>query len=203
VRRAFPQASERRVCRLLEVPRSAMRTAPAEKRLGRPLDAVLVERIRKLIKDHPTYGYRKLWALLRYGEGLLVNLKAVYRILKAKRWFVHQRSVTPRPRVQGRRSVAPSSNARWAIDLTHVYCGEDGWGHLAAIIDCCDREIVGWQFSLRGRAREAERALECAFRRKRSASPGFSIASPRRPRQRLTRSVIYPLRITSLSVSFG
>ncbi|MDI9599377.1 MAG: hypothetical protein QM323_07790 [Acidobacteriota bacterium] len=43
----------------------------------------------------------------------------------------------------------------------------------------------------------------CAFRRKRSASPGFSIASPRRPRQRLTRSVIYPLRITSLSVSFG
>lgn len=64
MRRAFPQASERRVCRLLEVPRSAMRTAPAEKRLGRPLDAVLVERIRKLIKDHPTYGYRKLWALL-------------------------------------------------------------------------------------------------------------------------------------------
>ena len=56
MRRAFPQASERRVCRLLEVPRSAMRTAPAEKRLGRPLDAVLVERIRKLIAKHPTFG---------------------------------------------------------------------------------------------------------------------------------------------------
>gem|GEM_PF-6687891 len=24
-----------------------------------------------------------LWALLRYGEGLLVNLRAVYRILRA------------------------------------------------------------------------------------------------------------------------
>ena len=46
------------------------------------------------------------------------------------------------------------------MDLTHIYCGEDGWGHLAAIIDCHDREIVGWEFSLRGRAREAERALE-------------------------------------------
>jgi len=43
---------------------------------------------------------------------------------------------------------------------THVYCGEDGWGHLAATIDCCNREIVGFEFSLRGRAREAERALE-------------------------------------------
>lgn len=132
-----------------------------------------------------------------------MNLKAVYRILKAKRWFVHQRSVTPRPRVQGRRSVAPSSNARWAIDLTHVYCGEDGWGHLAAIIlPPRPARVAGWQFSLRGRAREAERALECAFRRKRSASPGFSIARSRRPWQRLTRSVIYPAT-TSLSVSFG
>jgi len=52
------------------------------------------------------------------------------------------------------------SDVRWAIDLTHVYCGADGWGHLTPIIDCCDREIVGWEFSLRGRTREAERALE-------------------------------------------
>jgi putative transposase len=36
----------------------------------------------------------------------------------------------------------------------------DGWGHLAAVIDCHDREIVGYEFSLRGRAKEAERALE-------------------------------------------
>ena len=128
--------------------------------MRRPLDTVLVERIRELIKDHPTFGYRKLWALLRYGEGLLVNLKAVYRILRAKRWFVRQRTVTPRPRAQGRTSVAPASNVRWAMDLTHIYCGDDGWGHLAAIIDCHDREIVGWEFSLRGRAREAVHALE-------------------------------------------
>ena len=83
--------------------------------------------------------------MLRYAEGLLVNAKAVYRILKAKRWFACQRTVTPRPRVQGRRSVAPASNVRWAMDLTHVYCGADGWGHLAAIIDCHDREIVGFR----------------------------------------------------------
>jgi len=32
--------------------------------------------------------------------------------------------------------------------------------HLAAVIDCHDREVVGYEFALRGRAREAERALE-------------------------------------------
>jgi transposase InsO family protein len=46
------------------------------------------------------------------------------------------------------------------MDLTHIYCRVDGWGHLAAIIDCHDREIVGYEFALRGRTREAERALE-------------------------------------------
>jgi putative transposase len=148
VRQAIPQASQRRICRVLEVSRSSVRAAAAEKRQRRPLDETLVTRIRALIARHPTFGYRRLWALLRYADGLVVNLKAVYRILQAKRWFVHQRAVTPRPRVQGRRSIAPASNVRWAMDLTHVYCGEDGWGHLAALIDCCDREIVGYGVQL-------------------------------------------------------
>jgi putative transposase len=70
--------------------------------------------------------------------------------------------VTPRPRVQKRRSRAERSDQRWAMDVTHVPCGRDGWGHLTAVIDCHDREIVGWEFALRGRAKEAERALEGA-----------------------------------------
>ena len=45
---------------------------------------------------------------------------------------------------------------------THIACGEDGWGHLAMVIDCHDREVVGAEFALRGRAKEAERALEDA-----------------------------------------
>ncbi len=156
----FPYASERRVCRLLSVPRSAM----SERRSGSPkeptTDRLLTDRIGELIQKHPTFGYRRLWALLRFRDGLLVNRKTVYRILKLKGWFCHERRHTPRPRVKGLRSRAERSNQRWAMDLTHIYCGDDGWGHLAAVIDCHDREIVGYEFSLRGRAKEAERALE-------------------------------------------
>lgn len=46
------------------------------------------------------------------------------------------------------------------MDVTHIDCGADGWGHLAAVIDCHDRQIVGFEFALRARAKEAERALE-------------------------------------------
>ena len=46
------------------------------------------------------------------------------------------------------------------MDVTHIDCGSDGWAHLAAVIDCHDRELVGYEFARRGRAKEAERALE-------------------------------------------
>ena len=95
-------------------------------------------------------------------DGVLVNKKAVYRVLKLKGWFVSNRQSTPRPRVKGMKSRADKSNERWAMDVTHIPCGVDGWGHLAAIIDCHDRQIVGFEFALRGRAKEAERALESA-----------------------------------------
>ena len=48
------------------------------------------------------------------------------------------------------------------MDVTHILCRRDGWGHLAAVIDCHDRELIRFEFALRGRAREAERALEAA-----------------------------------------
>jgi putative transposase len=95
-----------------------------------------------------------------FATGSASPPKTVYRICALKRWFVHQRPVAPRPWVQGRISHAGRSNERWATDLTHVYCGRDGWAHLVAVIDCHDRELIGHEFALRGRAKEAERALE-------------------------------------------
>jgi hypothetical protein len=59
------------------------------------------------------------------------------------------------PAPSARARQAARSNERWATDLTHVYCGADGWAHLAAVIDCHDREIVGYEFARRGRAKEA------------------------------------------------
>lgn len=150
--------SERRVCRVLGV--SRWRPRPPAARRAPPVDAHLAELIRFLIARHATAGYRLLWALLRSEHGVIVAKKTVYRILKLKGWFVHQRPTTPRPRARGLVSRAARSNERWAMDLTHIACGDDGWGHLAVVIDCHDREFVGVEFALRGRAKEAERAVE-------------------------------------------
>ena len=162
MRRERAGISERKVCRVLHVSRSALYRRVQGKCSAPKLTDNLVAHLHELIQEYPTFGYRRLWALLRYRDGLTVNRKTVYRALRIKQWLVHQCPRTPRPRAQRRRSRAPQSNQRWAMDVTHIPCGQDGWGHLTAVIDCHERELIGYEFALRGRAKEAERALEAA-----------------------------------------
>ena len=144
---------------MLHVSRSAVNRQPTNRAVVKKCNRRLEKYIERLIRTYPTFGYRRIWAMLR-RRGVTVNKKTVYRILKINGWFVKNRIATPRPRAAGRRSVVDISDVRWATDVTHIHCGRDGWGHLAAVIDCHDRELIGFEFALRGRAREAERALE-------------------------------------------
>jgi putative transposase len=46
--------------------------------------------------------------------------------------------------------------------MTSIWVAEHGWVYLNAIIDCCTREIVGWDLSLRCRAQEAIAVIAAA-----------------------------------------
>ena len=89
---AVERASLRRVCAVLEVPRSGLCAGEARCAAAPPhsVNESLAAQLRALIQTHPTFGYRRLWAMLQSRYGLLVNRKAVYRILKVKGWFCHQ-----------------------------------------------------------------------------------------------------------------
>ena len=50
----------------------------------------------------------------------------------------------------------------WSADLTKIYCGEDGWCPLIAVVDNGSREVPGYRFSRKGRALEATDALDRA-----------------------------------------
>ena len=155
------------MCGVLKVPRNVCQSGRKRKEKGLKriphINEDLAEKIRILINEYPTYGYRRIWALLKFRDGTQLNKKTVHRILKLKGWLVTNRSKTPKPRVKKKRSRTENSNIRWATDMTHIQCGEDGWGNLVAVIECCDSSIIGYEFALRGRAREAERAIENAF----------------------------------------
>ena len=45
----------------------------SSKKRGCAQQAALLERIRGLKAEHPFWGYRRIWAYLRYVDGLIVN----------------------------------------------------------------------------------------------------------------------------------
>ena len=53
------------------------------------VDELLATRLARLLEEHPTYGYRRLWALLRHRDGVQVDKKTVYRVLRIKvGWYI-------------------------------------------------------------------------------------------------------------------
>lgn len=151
------------LCRWFGVPRSTVYYR-AQRRAAAPLDAAVVALVRRVIEANPTFGVRRITAIVRRQLAAAVNRKKIHRIITTNGWQVRQRPQGQRPRVQGWVSQAARPNERWAIDTTHLFCGDDGWCHLTAIIDCCDRSIVGWRLSRSGIAGIAAAALEDALR---------------------------------------
>src|SRR5680860_568184 len=77
---------------------------------------------------------------------------------EVQRWTAKRRSALIVSIIRGETSVQEAAR-KYGLTVAEV----EDWREkflLAAVIDCHDREIVGYEFSLRGRAKEAERALE-------------------------------------------
>lgn len=128
------------------------------------IDAEVCDLIRAAIEENPTHGVRMITAVVRRKAKQPVNRKKVHRIIKLNGWQVWRKPQGKRPRAQGWTSRSSKPNERWAVDATHVFCGRDGWCHLTAIIDCWDRNIVGWRLSKTGVAKIAAATLEDALR---------------------------------------
>lgn len=161
--------SARRASKILELNRSGL-YRKRRVRGSYPLQDWLVEAVRKMIDRFPKAGIRMITARLRDELKKLINRKAVARILKLKGWLVKQRPKGFRPRTKGMKSRAELPNQRWAIDTTHFMTKKDGWCHLTAIIDCCDRQIIGWRVSKSGKAKVAQAVLEDALVHRRPAA---------------------------------
>jgi putative transposase len=83
VRQALPGCSMSRICAVLHVSRSSLQDCA-------PRHGVIVHsrswkpRFNCSSKEHPSYGYRRLWALLKYRLGLNVNRKRIYQLFEAQ-----------------------------------------------------------------------------------------------------------------------
>jgi len=148
------------VARVLQVSRQALyrvptpRTAPQRRPPLDPVERAIVEEA----LANQTDGYRMVCAFVRRKLGIAVNRKRVLRVMRERKLIQRRRPLERRKRPGFFRVERPRQ--LWQLDLTSVWVAEHGWTYLMAIIDCCTREIVGWQLELRCRALEAEQLIE-------------------------------------------
>jgi len=92
-----------------------------------------------------------------------VNRKRVLRVMKERGLLVRSRRLRARCRKEWGRVEASAPNQIWQSDMTKIWAGPAvGWAYLVSVIDCCTREIAGWNLSHRCRTKDALAAAEQA-----------------------------------------
>ena len=74
------EMSLRNISRISGISLSGYYYRPVEKHIQR-LDPTIKNKIREIALERPTYGYRRVWAILR-NQGKKVNQKTVRKVLK-------------------------------------------------------------------------------------------------------------------------
>ncbi|MBB1499797.1 IS3 family transposase [Paracoccus sp. MC1862] len=124
------------------------RTKP-RRRYHKAQDAAVVPKITALVAARPTYGYRRITAILNRqlrSEGLApANHKRIYRIMKAHKLLL-ARKYSERPEhVHDGKVIVMRSNLRWCSDGFEFTCWNGDILRGAFIIDAHDREVIAWR----------------------------------------------------------
>lgn len=123
----------------------------------------LLQRIYDLKAEHPFWGYRRIWAYLKYREGLPVNKKRIYRIMKEQKMLVTKNMRLRACRTPlKRKAKADYINQYWGIDMTKIKLRHWGWMYLVIVLDWYSKKIVGYSFRFKSESRDWLEALNHA-----------------------------------------
>jgi putative transposase len=135
-----------------------------KKRLGRPPlpDDELVADIKAVIAELPSYGYRRVHAILR-RQALAAgrnppNHKRVYRVMKVYGLLLDRHVGGVERRHDGRIAVN-ERNRRWCSDGFEIGCDNGEKVRVAFALDCCDREAMSFLATTGGISGEDVRDL--------------------------------------------
>ncbi|HCK6011151.1 IS3 family transposase [Salmonella enterica subsp. enterica serovar 1,4,[5],12:i:-] len=118
-------------------------------------DTDVLLRIHHVIGELPTYGYRRVWALLRRQAELYgmpaINAKRVYRIMRQNALLLERKTaVPPSKRAHTGKVAVKESNQRWCSDGFEFRCDNGEKLRVTFALDCCDREALHWAVTTGG-----------------------------------------------------
>lgn len=115
----------------------------------------LLVHIQSLKAEHPFWGYRRIWAYLKYRQNIAVNRKRIYRLMQENNLLV-----MPNTRLKAIRAKYPqrskpratSPNQFWGIDMTKVLIKSFGWLYLVIVLDWFSKKILGYSLKMRSKS---------------------------------------------------
>ncbi|EFG8361378.1 IS3 family transposase, partial [Escherichia coli] len=118
-------------------------------------DTDVLLRIHHIIGELPTYGYRRVLALLRRQAELdgmsAINAKQVYRIMRQNALLLERKpAVPPSKQAHTGRVAVKESNQRWCSDGVEFRCDNGERLRVTFALDCCDREALHWAVTTGG-----------------------------------------------------
>ena len=148
----------REISRISGISLSGYYYKPVKRHIQR-LDPSIKERIRYIASERPTYGYRRVWAILR-NHGTKVNQKTVRKVLKDNK--LNLPASKHRGRTKTRNLFRPRGpDQLWQTDITYIPT-ESGMTYLMCIKDTFTKEWQGYHYSRSCMARDAIRSVENA-----------------------------------------
>ena len=146
--------SERRACGLTRLPRSTKRYH------SRRDDGTVRVRLRELAAQHPRYGYRRLWVLLR-RTGMVINRKRVHRLYRLENLCVRRKR---RKQIAGTQRQPLSCPARpdvhWCMDFTSDQLADGRRIRTLNVVDVFTRECLAIEVATSLPGQRVVRALE-------------------------------------------
>lgn len=129
-------------------------------------NATILERIEALKVDQPYWGYRRVWAYLKYRDGMkTLSKNRVYRLMKLHRLLAHQTKSNKAKRTEKSKPRSMVPDTLWGMDMTKVMVDSWGWVYLHVVVDWASKKLVGWHLSTTSKTKDWRVALDHALNR--------------------------------------
>jgi putative transposase len=151
VERKHPRISHQKQCKILGISRSTLNYKPIERNTQ---DIEIIKIMKQLYLKEPTFGSRRIVAVLKRKLGIIFNRKKIQRL----RQEMGMKTIYCRPRT----TIANKSHKKypyllsnlriyrtnqvWCTDITYVPMPR-GYVYLCCILDWYSRKVLGWEVS--------------------------------------------------------
>jgi putative transposase len=205
-----------RICKILKISRSsyyANGSPKDEAKLNRRAITEakypdLLERIKKIKEKHLYWGYRRVWALLRFKEGLSVSQGFIYRFMKKNNMLLDVKHHKAKRTVQKEKPKAEKVNQWWGTDMTKFYVNSVGWVYLVIVLDWFSKMVVAYKLNLRSKSEDWISALQEAVQLRcpggsREYSLNLISDNGSQPTSRKYESIVGLLGINHITTSYS